>query len=70
MLVGLWMMSRNDDFLGFTPAWAGSLILIIETAATVSIATALTLAYLGGRPKGWEDGNHTDSKIAENGGAE
>jgi len=70
VLVGLWMMSLNDDFLGFTPAWAGSLILIIETAATVSIATALTLAYLGGRPKGWEDGNHTDSKIAENGGAE
>ncbi|MGB5226007.1 MAG: MnhB domain-containing protein [Arenicellales bacterium] len=70
VLVGLWMMSLNDDFLGFTPAWAGSLILIIETAATVSIATALTLAYLGGRPKGWEAGNHTDSKIAENGGAE
>ena len=70
VLVGLWMMSLNDDFLAFTPAWAGSLILIIETAATVSIATALTLAYLGGRPKGWEDGNHNDSKIAENGGAE
>ena len=70
VLVGLWMMSLNDDFLAFTPVWAGILILIIETAATASIATALTLAYLGGRPKGWEDGNHTDSKIAENGGAE
>ena len=70
VLVGLWMMSLNDDFLAFTPALAGTLILIIETAATLSIATALTLAYLGGRPQGWEDGNHTDSKIAENGGAE
>lgn len=70
VLVGLWMMSLNDDFLAFTPAWAGSLILIIETAATLSIATALTLAYLGGRPRGWEDGNRTDSKIAQNGGAE
>jgi multisubunit Na+/H+ antiporter MnhB subunit len=56
VLVGLWMMSLNDDFLAFTPAWAGSLILIIETAATLSIATALTLAYLGGRPAGWENG--------------
>ncbi len=79
VLVGLWMMSRNDDFLAFTPAWAGSLILIIETAATVSIATALTLAYLGGRPGGWEgrgsagkareDTNRTSRSITENGGA-
>ncbi len=74
VLVGLWMMSLNDDFLAFTPAWASSLILIIETAATVSIATALTLAYLGGRPSGWEgtgreDTNRTSRSIAENGGA-
>jgi len=70
VLVGLWMMSLNDDFLAFTPAWAGTLILIIETAATLSIATALTLAYLGGRPMGWEDTNRTNRSIAENGGAE
>ena len=74
VLVGLWMMSLNDDFLAFTPAWAGTLILIIETAATVSIATALTLAYLGGRPSGWEgtgreDTNRTSRSITENGGA-
>ncbi len=66
VLVGLWMMVRNDDFLTYSPAQAGSLILIIETAATLSIAAALTLAYLGGRPAGWENGlkknesdNHT-----------
>ncbi len=74
VLVGLWMMSLNDDFLAFTPAWAGALILIIETAATLSIATALTLAYMGGRPRGWEDrgwedANRTNSTITENGGA-
>ena len=63
-------MSVNDDFLAFTPAWAGSLILIIETAATLSIATALTLAYLGGRPSGWEDANRTNKPAAENGGAQ
>ncbi|MBT8134623.1 MAG: sodium:proton antiporter [Gammaproteobacteria bacterium] len=66
VLVGLWMMLLNDDFLAYSPAWAGSLILIIETAATLSIATALTLAYLGGRPTGWENGlkksaSHKDS---------
>jgi multisubunit Na+/H+ antiporter MnhB subunit len=75
MLVGLWMMSLNDDFLAFTPAWAGTLILIIEAAATVSIATALTLAYIGGRPIGWEgvgreDTHRTNRSIIENGGAE
>ncbi|MFW2439913.1 MAG: MnhB domain-containing protein [Arenicellales bacterium] len=67
VLVGLWMMSLNDDFLAFTPAWAGTLILIIETAATLSIATALTLAYLGGRPRGWEDGNRTGRKSQRTG---
>jgi multisubunit Na+/H+ antiporter MnhB subunit len=70
VLVGLWMMSLNDDFLTFAPAWAGTLILIIETAATLSIATALTLAYMGGRPRGWEDGsrehaNRNNSTIEE-----
>jgi multisubunit Na+/H+ antiporter MnhB subunit len=67
VLVGVWMMSVNDDFLSFTPAWAGTLILIIEFAATLSIATALTLAYLGGRPKGWEPGNPTHSTITHKG---
>ena len=57
VIVGAWMMSVNDEFLSFTPAWAGTLVLIIEFAATLSIAVALTLAYLGGRPTGWESGN-------------
>jgi multisubunit Na+/H+ antiporter MnhB subunit len=75
VLVGLWMMSLNDDFLAFTPAWAGILILIIEAAATLSIAAALTLAYIGGRPVGWEDmgresAQRADNTIAKNGGAE
>ena len=75
VLVGLWMMSLNADFLAFTPAWAGILILIIEAAATLSIATALTLAYIGGRPVGWEDmgrlsANRANNTIAKNGGAE
>jgi len=67
VLVGIWMMSLNQDFLAFNPAWAGSLILIIEFAATLSIATALTLAYLGGRPMGWESANPADSATKPNG---
>jgi multisubunit Na+/H+ antiporter MnhB subunit len=67
VLVGLWMMSLNGDFLAYEPAWSGSLILIIETAATLSIATALTLAYMGGRPAGWEAANKTSSSTAKDG---
>ena len=67
VLVGIWMMSVNDDFLAFNPSWAGSLILVIEFAATLSIATALTLAYLGGRPTGWESASPADSATKHNG---
>jgi len=70
VLTGLWMMSVNDDFLAFSPAHAGTLILVIETAATISIAAALTLAYIGGRPTGWEADNHGNRAMTEKGGAE
>jgi multisubunit Na+/H+ antiporter MnhB subunit len=66
VLVGLWMMSVNGDFLAYHPAWSGGLILIIETAATLSIATALTLAYMGGRPVGWEAASQPRRSIADN----
>ncbi len=52
--IGLVMMLVNQSFLGYSRDWAGLLILLIETAATLSIAAALTLAYVGGRPAGWE----------------
>ncbi|MDJ0833971.1 MAG: DUF4040 domain-containing protein [Gammaproteobacteria bacterium] len=52
--IGLVMMLLNQSFLDYSPGWAGLLILVIETAATVSIAAALTLAFVGGRPDGWE----------------
>ncbi len=55
MGVGVIMMFLNDAFLAYSTGWAGSLILLIETAATLSIACALALAYLGGRPDGWEE---------------
>jgi multisubunit Na+/H+ antiporter MnhB subunit len=51
---GLWMMSAQGVFLEYNPQTAGAAILIIETTATLSIASGLTLAYLGGRLEGWE----------------
>ena len=69
VLVGLWMLLLNGAFLAFDRAWAGTLILIIETLATLSIATALSLAYLGGRPMGWEEGAHNQGNISQKGEA-
>jgi hypothetical protein len=37
-------------FLQYPPGTAKTLILVIETAAMLSIATALVLAFVGGRP--------------------
>ncbi len=63
--IGLLMMLLNQHFLDYSEDWAGLLILVIETAATLSIAAALTLAYTGGRPQGWEplpaNSNHSNS---------
>ncbi len=66
VIVGIGMMFLNDDFLAFNPNTAGVLILVIEAAATVSIATALSLAYMGGRPDGWEsNSNSNNAKLSE-----
>lgn len=54
LAVGVAMLMLNESFLGYIPALSGTLILAIEAAATFSIAAALSLAYLGGRPQGWE----------------
>ncbi len=45
--------ARHDAFLGYPVAWAGSLILAIESAATLGIAVTLVLAFLGGEPETW-----------------
>ncbi|MCB1772421.1 MAG: DUF4040 domain-containing protein [Gammaproteobacteria bacterium] len=54
VIVGLSVMFADRAFLQYPGDIAGVLILVIEIAATLSIATALALAYLGGRPVGWE----------------
>jgi multisubunit Na+/H+ antiporter MnhB subunit len=64
VVVGLLVMSADRVFLQYPAGTAGVLILLIEVAATLSIAVALALAYVGGRPSGWEtatDGDTADS---------
>ena len=51
LLVGLSLLVLGRPFLGYPPAWAGGLILLIETAAMLAIAATLLLAFLGGRPQ-------------------
>ena len=41
--------------LAYPSEWAGSLILLIEVVATVSIGLALAALYLGGSPAGWRE---------------
>lgn len=55
LLVGLAVTAAGLDFLEYPRAWSGALILLIESFATLAIATTLALAYIGGRPSGWEE---------------
>jgi len=48
LLVGLSTMIYGGAFLTYPTGWAGTLILLIETGALLSIAATLVLAYRGG----------------------
>lgn len=50
VLVGISAMLSGGAFLQYPEEWAGALILVIESAATLAIALTLVLAYLAGRP--------------------
>jgi multisubunit Na+/H+ antiporter MnhB subunit len=54
VLVGLSALPGGGAFLQYPAGWAGKLILLIESFATVSIAATLLLVYLGGRPASWD----------------
>lgn len=56
LAVGLTLMVAGRPFLGFPLQWAGTLILLIESAATLAIGATLALAFIGGRPDGWSRG--------------
>ena len=51
LLVGLALAVAGRPFLGYPPAMAGVLILLIETVAMLAIAATLVLAFAGGRPQ-------------------
>jgi multisubunit Na+/H+ antiporter MnhB subunit len=51
LLVGLSLLVLGRPFLGYPPAWASGLILLIEAAAMLAIAATLVLAFLGGLPQ-------------------
>lgn len=53
IIVGLSVTLTGQAFLQYPQGWSGTLILLIETAATLAIATTLALAYIGGAsPRG------------------
>jgi multisubunit Na+/H+ antiporter MnhB subunit len=54
LAVGIAVTPAGLAFLQYPEGWAGVSILLIEAAATLSIAATLALAYLGGRPAGFE----------------
>ncbi len=62
LLIGLAVTVTGSEFLQYPETWSGTLILLIESAATVSIATALVLAYRGGRANDWLSPTHKVSK--------
>jgi multisubunit Na+/H+ antiporter MnhB subunit len=51
VVVGLLVMFGERRLLEYPSGWSGSLILVIEVAATVSIGAALAVLFLGGRPE-------------------
>jgi multisubunit Na+/H+ antiporter MnhB subunit len=61
MITGLLVTAADLAFLQYPAGWAGGLILFIETAATLSIAVMLALAYIGGRPPAWEPAAPADT---------
>ncbi|MCW5599238.1 MAG: hypothetical protein KIT59_09025 [Nitrosomonas sp.] len=44
------MLWLNTYLLAYPPQWAGSIILLIELCATVTISAILVALFLGGRP--------------------
>lgn len=54
VIVALLMVMLEGSLLTYPPAHAGSLILLLEIAATFSIGTTLAMLFLGGHPGGEE----------------
>lgn len=53
LLEGVVTWGFGSGFLAYPDRWAGLLILLIESFATLAIAATLVLVYLGGEPVRW-----------------
>ena len=51
LLVGVATVAGGRPLLTYPPAWAGHLILLIETAVMTSVGLILVTLFLGGRPE-------------------
>jgi multisubunit Na+/H+ antiporter MnhB subunit len=60
LAVALATMIAGDNFLQYPLPWAGTLILIIEAAATISIAVILTILFIGRQPEDGYSANSSD----------
>lgn len=50
ILIATLPLLSGNAFFQYPPSLAGSMILLVESAATLSIGATLTLLFLGGRP--------------------
>lgn len=50
-LIGVAVIPASGSLLGYPVAWAGILILVIETVATMSIGLTLVALFVGGKPE-------------------
>jgi len=60
LAVALATMIAGRNFLQYPLPWASTLILVIEAAATISIAVILTILFIGGKPDGGYPANISD----------
>jgi hypothetical protein len=58
--VGLGVMLTGRSFLEYPEPLAGTLILVVETAALVSIGLTLGALFFGGRPESADGGSRRD----------
>jgi multisubunit Na+/H+ antiporter MnhB subunit len=57
LAVALATMIAGRNFLQYPLPWASTLILVIEAAATISIAVILTILFIGRKPDGRNSAN-------------
>jgi len=60
LAVALATMIGGRSFLQYPLPWASTLILVIEAAATISIAVILTILFIGRKPDGGYPANTSD----------